>query len=442
MGNALRFARQHLDKVRYCHPWRKWLVWNGRYWKIDASGAVMALAKQTVKTIYTEASEARDADRRSDLAKHALKSEDVRRIQAMVTLAQSEPGIPVQPAELDSDPWTLNVLNGTLDLRTGELREHEPADLITKIAPVKYEPDAVCPLWLRFQERIMDGNQALIDYKQRAIGYSLTGLTVEQCLYFAHGTGANGKSVELELYQSALGDYALQAVSELLMVKHGESHPTERADLFGKRLVCTIETEEGKRLNESLMKQLTGSDRIRARRMREDFWEFVPTHKLWLAANHKPVIRGQDYAVWRRIRLVPYTVTIPPEERDKHLAEKLKAELPGIFAWMVRGCLEWQRIGLAEPPEVKAASDQYRDEMDLIAQFVDERCVVGSHYACTAGNLYAEFRRWAEAGGERVMPQRAFGQQIGKRYERYTNNGTWYRGVALRHDEPPLTEVM
>ena len=216
----------------------------------------------------------------------------------------------------------MNVLNGTLDLRTGTLRPHRREDSLSKLAPVIYDENATCPRWLKFLDRVMDGNKDLITYLQRVAGYCLTDEVSEQCLWFLHGTGANGKSTLLQTLIDLMGDYGMQAVSEFLMVKTNESHPTERADLHGKRFVATIETEQGKRIAEALMKQMTGGDRLRARRMRQDFFEFAPTHKIFLAANHKPTVCGTDQAAWRRIKLIPFTVTIADDEKDKDLPSR------------------------------------------------------------------------------------------------------------------------
>jgi putative DNA primase/helicase len=233
-----------------------------------------------------------------------------------------------------------------------------------------------------------------------------------------------------------LGGYACQAISELLMVRQGESHPTERADLFGRRFVACIEAEEGKRIAEALLKQLTGSDRIRARRMREDFWEFRPTHKLFLAANHKPIIRGSDHAIWRRIKLVPFTVTFADERKDKSLPEKLKAELPGILNWALTGCLAWQRHGLGEPVGVRQATGEYQGEMDLVARFLDECCLVNPEFRVLSKDLYAAYVRWAEDGKERPLSRDAFGRRLkdkGFDNPRSGPNGaTRWHGLALR----------
>jgi putative DNA primase/helicase len=444
VGNARRLVARHGKDLRHVYAWKAFLAWDGRRWAVDETGAAVRMVKETQSAFYREiaaklgkAGDPGDDEaakkRLAQLAamlNHAKKWQDARRVAATLEMAKSEPGVPVLPADLDRDPMLLNVANGTLDLRTGRLRDHDRTDLMTKLAPVTYDPDATCPLWERFLERIMDGDADLIIYLQRVVGYCLTGDVSEQAVWFLYGTGANGKSTFLATLLALLGDYGMQAVSELLMVKANESHPTERADLFGKRFVCTIETEEGKRLAEALMKQMTGGDRIRARKMRQDFFEFNPTHKIMLAANHKPVIRGTDHGSWRRIKMTPFTVTIPEEEKDKHLADKLRAELPGILNWAVRGCRDWQGHGLGEPEEVKVATDAYRAEQDTVAAFVSECCFRHATVKATAAALYETYGKWS---GDKFMTQRAFGDRLvamGFPRER-TKTGRFHRGIGL-----------
>jgi putative DNA primase/helicase len=292
-------------------------------------------------------------------------------------------------------------------------------------------------LWDAFLHRIFGNSEALIEYVQRLIGYCLTGDVSEQILPIFWGTGANGKSTLVNIIFAMLGlDYSMKAPPDLLMVKRNESHPTERADLFGKRFVACIETDEHKRLAESLVKDLTGGDRLRARRMREDFWEFTPSHKAILCTNHKPVIRGTDYAMWRRIHLVPFNVTIPEVERDKKLGEKLSAELPGILAWAVRGCLAWQRDGLGTPSEVVEATMVFRSQQDVLGQFMDECCHNGEKAQSRASVLYAAYKLWADENGERViMSQRSFGLALTERgIERYKDGVMKYRGFAVNSE--------
>ena len=445
LGNARRVVHDHGKDVRFCHPWKRWFVWDGRHWLEDETAEVIRRIKDTQKNLYRMTAEkililgevGDDEARKQALAKldrllrHALKWEDDKRIVACLNQMKSEPTIPILPVQLDSDPFLLNCLNGTLDLRTGQLRTHRREDYQAKLAPVDYQPDAECPLWLRFLHRIMDGKEDLIEYLRCVVGYALTGDVSEQALWFLYGLGMNGKTVFLLTLLNLFGDYALQAVSELLLVKSHESHPTERADLCGRRLVATIETDEGKRMAEALMKQLTGSDRIRARKMRQDFFEFQPTHKIFLAANHKPTIRGTDLAVWRRIKLIPFTVTIPKEERDKKLLEKLKAELPGILAWAVRGCLDWQQHGLVEPEIVRQATDAYRAEQDLLSGFITERCFVHTTVKAQASKMFDAYQEWT---GDKTTTQKAFTSWMeAKGYPSVpgTGNRRFYEGIGL-----------
>jgi putative DNA primase/helicase len=429
--NALAFVEDHGTNVRYCHPWKKWLVWAETHWHCDASGAVMRQAKQTIRRLAASVEHIEDDLVARARLKHVKASLATHTLKAMVESAQSEPGIPVQPEELDSNPWLLNCLNGTLNLKTGILQPHARHDLLTCSIPVAYEATARCVMWKTFLDRIMAGNQSLIAFLQRAIGYALTGVIREHVLLILWGTGRNGKSTFLNTIRLLLGPYAMKAPSELLLVSNADRHPTERADLFGKRFVAAIETEQGRRLAEVFVKEATGGDPIRARRMREDFWEFQPTHKVFLATNHKPVITGTDNAIWERLRLVPFTVTIPSEARDTSLPEKLQAELPGILAWAVRGCLAWQAEGLGLPEEVQAATKAYRNDMDTLGQFIAECCVTGPNYRTKADKLYDAYTRWH---GEQAKNQRAWGMALTERgFERKRGTGGyyWWIGIGL-----------
>ena len=429
LGNAERLVRQHGADLHYVYAWDKWLVWDGRVWRIDDTGEVERRAKQTVRAIYAEAADAETAEARKALAGHAKSSEGRARIEAMISLARSEPGIAITPEQLDADPWALSTLNGTLDLRTGELREHRREDHITKLTPVEYDPDAAAPTWAAFLERILPSEE-LRAFVQRAVGYSATGDTSEQCMIINHGGGANGKSTFQEAIAAALGDYAMRAPTEMLLAKRTSGIPNDVARLKGARFVAASETEEGRRLAESLVKDLTGQDTITARFMRAEWFDFEPTHKLWLSTNHKPEIRGTDTAIWRRIRLVPWTVTIPPAQQDKKLAAKLRDELPGILAWIVQGCLEWQREGLRPPDEVRRATGRYRAEMDVLAAFIDEECVVSDHATATAKALYSAYKAWCDENGEKPETQRRFG---GRLKERGFENGKITSGPHKGH---------
>lgn len=442
LGNARRLVALHGDDLRYCHPWGKWLVWDGRRWVIDNTAEAVRRAKQTVRHMYAEAATAADDETRKALGKHALKCEAAGRIAAMLDLANSEAGIPVLPEQLDADPWLLNVANGTLDLRTGQLRAHRRDDQITKLAPVPYDPDALCPTWERFLLEVMNHDQELVSFLQRAIGYTLTGDTAEQVIFILHGKGANGKSTLLETLRAMLGeDYTVQIRAESLMVKQGDSIPNDIARLKGARLVNARETEEGKRLAESLVKEMSGGDTMTARFMRAEFFDFKPEFKLFLAANHKPVIRGTDIAIWRRIRLIPFLVTFSEDKQDRQLFKKLRAELPGILAWAVRGCQGWQvRGGLGTPAAVKAATAEYKSESDTLAAFLDECTVTDPNAETQAKPMYEAYKAWCEEGGEYYEKQTMFGRRIKERFDWRIDKSsrlTFYLGLRLEKPTEP-----
>jgi putative DNA primase/helicase len=436
LGNARRLVHRHGRNLRYCWLWRKWLVWDGKRWVKDDTGEVYRLAKETVSSIYQEAAAAPNDEARKELGKHATRSEAGARIKEMVDLARSD--VPVMPDELDASPDLLNTESGTIDLRTGELREHRREDLITKIAPTTYGPDAAAPTWEAFLERVLPGED-LRAFVQRAVGYSATGDTSEQCMFINHGGGANGKSTFQEAIAAALGDYAMRAPTEMLLAKRSDGVPNDVARLKGARFVSASETEEGRRLAESRIKDLTGQDTITARFMKAEWFDFAPTHKLWLSTNHKPEIRGTDAAIWRRIRLVPWAVTIPPAEQDKKLPIALRHELAGILAWVVRGCLQWRREGLQAPDEVRKATGEYRAEMDVLAGFLVECCELDTGHWEYAKDLYECYKRWCDENGERPEPQRKFGGRLGERgFQRDRGGsrgaGIW-RGVRLTEGE-------
>lgn len=406
-GNSERLIERHGADLLFLHPWSKWLTWDGRRWKVDDTGEVMRRAKATADAML-EAGLATDRK----FAAFALKSGGDRGIRAMVALAQS--GRPVLPEQLDTDPWVLNTLSGTLDLRSGELRPHRPEDLLTKLAPVEYDADAGCPRWLAFLDRIMGGNAELIGFLQRAIGYSLTGSTREQVLFVLHGGGSNGKSTFVETLRAGLGDYAMQSPAETLLDRR-EGVPNDIARLRGARLVSAIETSEGRKLAEAMVKQMTGGDTIPARFMRAEWFEFTPEFKLWLATNHLPTVRGTDEAIWRRIRLVPFTVTIPERERDGELAAKLRDELPGILAWAVKGCLAWQEDGLGYPDDVRKATADYRADMDVLGGWIADCCRVDENAGATSAALYESYTTWCDLNRERALSKKALGLRLRER---------------------------
>ncbi|MDI7245861.1 MAG: phage/plasmid primase, P4 family [Bacillota bacterium] len=437
LGNARRFLIAHGPDLHFCHPLQRWFVWDGARWKEDFTGEVVARAKDTVRAMYAEAASEEDDKRRKDLARHALRSEAAQKIRAMVELLKTEPGIPVLPEELDRDPWLLNCENGTLDLRTGELREHRREDLLTKVIPVSYDPNATCPQWYAFLDRIMAGRADLVTFLQRAVGYSLTGLTDERVLFILHGCGANGKSSFLETIALLLGDYAMRTTTDTLLARQQDGVPNDIARLRGARFVYASEAEEGRRLAEAKIKDLTGGDTITARFMRAEWFQFKPEFKLFMGSNHKPVVRGTDAAIWDRIRLIPFDVRIPEPERipRRELMARFQAELPGILAWSVRGCLDWQAHGLGIPQEVAQATGAYRAEMDVLAQFLEECCIVNPLAKAKAGDLYKAYAEWCEENGERPVSQRNFGMRLTERgfepYRAGARRDRFWRGVGL-----------
>ena len=456
-ANSRRLAHKYGHEIRYCHPWRKWLIWDGMRWRRDDSGDIMRRAKDVADHLWNDAADYAREQRLTGedlkpLFAFAKSCAASTRLAAMIQLTASEPGIPIQPDQLDTDSFLLNCLNGTLDLSKGKLRSHDQSDHITKLCPTTFDPDAKCPEFDAFLLKIFAGNESLIEFVQTLFGYCLTGSVREQIMPIFHGTGSNGKGTLITAIMGMLGgDYSMQAPTDLLMAKKHDGHPTERASLFGMRLVASIETEDGKQLAESAVKQFTGGDPITARRMREDFWQFDPTHKIILATNHKPSIKGTDHAIWRRLSLVPFDVEFwnrekgesgPAElEQDKRLPERLKTEHAGILAWAVRGGLRWQEHGLKAPDEVRAATSEYRGAEDLVGRFVEDRCLTGyATFTIKAGTIYKSFRAWCEGQGEHPLKQRVFGERLAMMdgCERFRSGGHWWRGISLKEiDESP-----
>jgi P4 family phage/plasmid primase-like protien len=305
LGNAERLIAWHGFDLRYVSAWDRWLVWDGRRWRTDDTGEVQRRAKRTVRAMYAMAAESASDQERRGIAAWAMRSEAEARIRAMVSLARTESGVQVLPSDLDINPWLFNVENGTVDLRTGELRPHRRRDLITKLTPVRFGRDTECPTWLSFLDQILGGDRDLVTFLQRVVGYSLTGSTAEQILLLLYGTGANGKSTFLNVLKEVLGEYAAQIDFASLLVQRQDSVRNDLARLAGARMVTGIEAEEGRRFSEVVVKQLTGGDPITARFLFREHFEFTPQFTLWLAANHKPTVRGTDYAIWRRMRLIP-----------------------------------------------------------------------------------------------------------------------------------------
>lgn len=432
-GNSERLVARHGRDLLYCDPWARWLAWDGKRWKPDEGRRIEALAMDTVKSIYAEAADEPNAARRKALAEWAQRCETGHHVRQIIALSRHR--VTVLPDQLDVDPWLFNVRNGTLDLRTGELREHDRADRITKMAPLEYNVGAECPQWLQFLDVVLAGNEGLIGFMQRMTGYALTGITSERCLFILYGGGFNGKTVFIETLRGVFGDYALRTPAETLLSKRGDSIPNDVARLKGARLVTASETEDNRRFAEAFVKDLTGGDTITARFMRAEFFEFRPECKIVLATNHRPVVRGTDDAIWTRLRLVPFTVTIPEQDRDPQLRDKLIAESAGIMAWAIKGCLQWQQSGLAPPDEVTAATKAYRSDMDVLGAFIDDCCQLWDNATTPAADLYERYKAWADQSRERPMTRRVFGLRLKERgldnSKRMSSGHQLWSGISL-----------
>ncbi|MBI4961640.1 MAG: hypothetical protein HY913_00030 [Desulfomonile tiedjei] len=439
-GNAQRLVALHGQDLRYNHLNKEWYHWTGRRWQVDDSGEAVRRAKATIQTIYQEASAEDEKKRHDDLFKFALKSEGVARVKAMLDLAQSEPGIPILPKDLDVNPWLFNCQNGTIDLRLGHLQPHRREDLITCLSPVVYDSKAECPGFEKFLYQIMGNNQNLVDFLWLSLGYALTGDTGEQCFWIFWGSGANGKGTLVNCISDLFGSYWMNIATETLLAREnpGNQIRSDVARLDGPRLVTAAEIDKGRRLSESLIKGVTGKDTITARFLYGKDFDFVPQFKLFIQTNNKPVIRDQTNAMWRRIKLVEFPMDFR-DHPDRDLPEKLAAESSGILAWLVRGCLNWQQYGdLAEPPEVIEATQEYRMEMDPLKEFLEERCVRGAGLMATAGELYLAYSGWAkenDLNAKEKLSKRNFGLTLaeqGFRRKKGTGGRRCYLGLGLR----------
>jgi putative DNA primase/helicase len=435
--NALRLVQAHRQEMRYCSAWKAWLTWTGTHWQRDTTGQLVRWQRETVKALGADLPGLGDDDT-NKLLLHIKASLQTPRLEAAVRQAQSWEGISIAPACFDADPWVLNCLNGTLDLKTGNLRPHQPTDLITKCLPIAYDPEAHCPQWIAFLEKVMQGNAELIVFLQRALGYSLTGSTQEQCFFLLHGRTKTGKSTFMHIAKALLGPYGTQAEMSTFLHKDRETVRNDLADLAGMRLVCAIETDEGKRLAEALIKQLTGgTDTIKARFLFEEYFEYRPQFKVFLATNHKPKVNPSDDAIWERIRLIPFAVQIPQDDRDKTLETKLRDELPGILAWAGRGCRAWQnQHGLGEPVAVVEATAGYREEMDTLAHFLDECCTTGDpeYVKVKATALASAYHAWCKRTSTLPLANLAFIAALETRQylrKRGTGNQYYWHGLGL-----------
>ncbi|MCM3665541.1 phage/plasmid primase, P4 family [Mesobacillus subterraneus] len=437
LGNAERLIYRFGKDLRYNNAFKKWYIWDGKRWREDDTNQIKQMAKHTVRMIYKEASQEEESEARAALSKHAVGSESRSRLEAMIALSESE--VPILPDDMDKDQMLFNCANGVVNLETGEFLEHNREFYMNKISPIAYDPNADCPLWKKFLEDIMqdeEGNvkQELINFLQKAIGYALTGDTSEQVLFFLYGKGRNGKSTFLDTIRYLFGDYGQQTNTETFSVRKNEGARSDLATLKGSRLVAASESEEGARLAESLIKQLTGGEPIQARFLYGNPFVYKPEFKIFFTTNHKPIIKGSDEGIWRRIRLVPFTVTIPKEKVDKHLGDKLlQQEMSGILRWAVEGCLKWQKEGLGNPKEVQEATDDYRGEMDAVGNFLKEYCVFNDAAKCYVKDLYQKYEEWCIENGEYLLTRPKFNRKVEERgYKKNRDNkGYYFNGLGI-----------
>jgi len=436
LGHARRLVAVAGPRLRYVPPWRRWLVWDGLRWVVDQTGeperAVKMVARAVTRRAAEELAIADDAPAAKAALRSALRLESAAAVRGTLTLAGTELGIAVAPERLDAHPNLLNVANGVIDLDTDELLPHDRDLLLTKLAPAAYDPDARAPQFETFLERIQP-DPKMRDFLARLLGHALEGRVVEHLLPVLWGTGANGKSTLITAVMGALGDYAITTDPALLIDRGFEAHPTGVANLAGCRVAFTHETDAQRRLAEGTVKRLTGGDRIKARRMREDFWEFEPSHSLFMVTNHRPTVQGDDQGIWRRLRLVPFTECIPDDEQDGHLPDRLAEERDGILSWLVRGHAEWCRGGLAPPETVTEATAKYRNDEDALARFLEQRCVVNSAISVQSTPLYTAWSSWCATEGVPPNSQTAFSRAMGNRgFEPKKSAGrSVFRGIGL-----------
>lgn len=429
-GNAERMVHKHLSSMRFVAQENTWYTWNDKRWIQEGSGEVQRFAKSTIRSIYRDIETlaglaAEELDKTvtekyeakiTALQKHLHASESKRAIEAMIDMSKSELGVTIEPDMLDGDAMKFNVLNGTLDLRSGTLAPHQSGDMMTKMAHVEFKGlDTLCPKWDKALNEIMCGDAEMVSYLQRCIGYSLTGLTREQCLFVMYGHGSNGKSLFLDIIRTIQGDYAQNAEFQTFLEKKGEGPRPDVARMKGVRFMSASEGPEGKHMDEPMIKSITGDARITARFLFGQFFEFTPTHKIFLATNHLPVIKGADNGIWRRLRLIPFEATFvkgPDGNMNENLMEELQAEMPGILAWAVRGCLEWQAKGLGIPARVKAATESYRADMDLIQNFLGGACTIEKSASAKSSKLYDVYKDWCDANGDAKFSQKRFSQKL------------------------------
>ncbi len=439
-GNAELFAHLYGDRLRFDHMRGRWLLWHGHRWGEDGDGQLHRWGKDTARARYQAAVDIDETAERRKASAYAITCESKAKIDAMLSLARSEYPVADSGNGWDANPRVLGVANGVVNLTTGDLRSGRQDERITIYTGMDFDPEARCDRWMQFLEEVFDGDEGLINFIQRAVGYSITGLTTEQVLFLCHGSGSNGKSVFLSTIRAMSGDYGANMAFATLEERGDRGGATpELASLVGKRLVTASETAEMSKLNEARVKALTGSDMVTARELYQKQFTFRPEMKIWLAVNHLPRVDDDSEGFWRRVRLIPFGRQFSGPERDPDLEEKLHAELPGILAWAIRGAIEWQREGLQPPIGVMLRTQEYRQSSDPLAEFIAECCILGASVGVSRGVLYKAYWAWCDTQGmqpkERLGAQ-TFGRRIGERFENRKSNGVRvYRGLTPKDSD-------
>ena len=441
LGHSRRFIRLYGKDYRYCPELKAWLHWCGTHWELDTTGqairAVKTIPRLLRKLVFEQVDDVKEVAR---LIAKIETLETSHGLTSSLKLAATELSVVVPIEKLDANQYRLPVLNGVIELTDGKFRPHHRQDYCSKILRVRFDQKAMCPSWVAFLEKVFDSNQELIAYVQRLIGYCLSGDTSEQVIFILHGTGANGKSTLVTMLLELLGPFAVNIPMETLINRKSYAIPNDVARLKGARLAAAAETEDGQRLSEAKVKQMTGGDRLPARFLFKEFFDFVPQFKLMLALNHLPEITGGGYAIWRRLQVIPFSVTIPEGQRDRELLPKLRAELPGILAWAVRGYVEWRRIGLAPPDAVRNAVDRYRESSDVVGEFLEARTVSALSGQETKADLYRAFASWCEANVVEPMRKSSFGRRMVERgYKDGRGSGGTRLWLGLRLKTRPVS---
>lgn len=429
-GNAQRLAQTHYRTLR-CAKGVGWIAYHDGMWQRSADIALNK-ARETARAIMDDAD---PEDTRCPIGKWAEESLSAHKIESMLRLAKSDPALSIEPKQLNSNPFLLGCTNAVVDLKTGRDMPHDPGYLITNQAAVRYDREAVCPTWIRFLQDVTEGNRDLIDMLQQAVGYSLTGSIEEQALFILYGTGANGKSTFTNTVHKMLGSYATWMPAESFMLKRfGGTTSNDIAGLHDKRLVLASEPELGATFCESKIKAMTGENTICARFLYGEFFEFEPKFKIWLSTNHKPKIKGTEEAIWRRIKLIPFSVVIPPEKRDKDLLAKLFAELPGILNWAIEGAIEWKRNGEIKMAEVATvATDAYRVEQDFLSDFINDSIEVDPTSCVSKKDLYTVYKKWSESTGSFVLSMRRLSSMLEEKgFKDTKKHGTTRAWASIR----------